>query len=112
MTREEFAAALGRDPAPEDQLPGTYRYRARKGAPWQGVRISYKLGWWICLLNGDAEGMARDPGKIPFIWKHGPFHSITEDEYMAILKDYAEAQPGSPYLTPDQPVNLRRIKPL
>lgn len=112
MTREEFAAALGRDPAPEDQLPGTYRYRARKGAPWQAVRITYQDGMWFCVVNGRGDHWAYDPAKIPFIWRHGPFHSVTEDEYLAILKDYAEAHPGSPLNTPDEPVNLRRIKPL
>lgn len=114
MTREEFTNALGREPSATDQPAGTYRYRARRGAPWQAVRIIYDGSRWHCVVNGVAvsgEGQA-DPERIGFIMYHGPFHSITEAEYLAILADYADAKAGTPLATPAEPVNLRRSNPL
>lgn len=114
MTREEFAAVLGREPSATDQMPGTYRYRATKGAPIQAVRISFDGATWHVLLNGAVQpgSGALDPSDIPFILWRGPFWSITEAEYMAILREYQDAGRGTPLRTPDQPVNLRESEPL
>jgi len=117
-TRQEFAELLGREPDATDQPPGWYRYRAARGAPFQAIRIVYEDGLWFCLVNGLSEYQGRrvagrnDPSEIPFIILHGPFHEITEEQYMAILRDYQEAAPGSPLETPEQPVNVRQARPL
>jgi len=67
---------------------------------------------WTVHVNGDVIGCAPDPSMISFVMYRGPFHPISEDEYMAIVRDYAEAQPGSPLKTPDKSINLRQTKPL
>src|SRR5271155_5418617 len=106
MNREEFAAALGREPAATDQPTGTYKYRAMRDAPWQPVRIIHdEQGWW-CFKCGELlnKRPRPDPDLIPFINIHGPFGEISWAEYMAMMKDYAAAGPGSPLKTPYKPV--------
>lgn len=95
-------------------MPGTYRYRAGKGAPIQAVRIVYDDTAWHVLVNGSVQpgSGAADPAEIPFILWRGPFWSITEAAYMAILRAYQEAKIGTPLRTPDRAVNLRESEPL
>lgn len=114
MTPEEFAIAVGRMPSATDQMPGTYKFRAFKGAPWQAIRISFDGIWWHCICNGvvTRDSGRRDPADISLILWRGPFHRIPESEYMRILRDYDEAPPGSPLRTPNEPVNIRESKPL
>jgi hypothetical protein len=110
----DWVAALGRDRSATDQEPGFYRYRARRGAPWQPVRIILDGDGWHCLVRGEpvAGSGQRDPLDIPFIRDRGPFHSISLVEYHVMIEDYRTAAPGSPLLTPDDPVDLRGSAPL
>lgn len=114
MTPDEFAKALGREPSATDQPPGTYRYKARRGAPVQAVRISYDGAHWHCLLNGRVQpgSGCADPDGIRFINTFGPFWSITETEYKAIIQEYEAASPGTPLTMPTEAVNLRESEPL
>jgi hypothetical protein len=97
-----------------DQPPGTYRYRARRGAPWQPVKLIYDGVLWHCLLIGHpvfASG-TYDVLDIPFVRTRGPFHPISEAEYVAMLAEYERAVPGSPLKSPDDRVDLRSAPPL
>lgn len=105
---------LGRTLGAEDQPPGFYRYRARRGAPWQALRILWDGAEFHCLLSGEpVKGSpAPDPALIDFILYRGPFHSVSETEYETLLAAYRAAPAGHPLRTPDEPVNLRGSKPL
>jgi hypothetical protein len=106
--------ALGRPVSATDQPPGTYRYRARRGAPLQPVLISWDGDLWHVLLNGEPvpHSGQLDPMEIPFVLFKGPFPAITPDEYRCLIMEHEMAGPGSPLRTPDQAVNLRRAVPL
>jgi hypothetical protein len=54
----------------------------------------------------------KDPLNIPFIRDHAPFHPISLRQYHDLLDDYRNAKPGSPLLTPDEPVDLRGAPPV
>lgn len=99
-----------------EPTPGTYRYRAGKGAPWQPVRIAFDGYLWHVLIVGQvAHGSGnQDPRGIPFLDKHWPMHPIEEKEYMQLLREYLEAAkvPGHPLLTPDRATKLREAPPL
>lgn len=114
MDRQALQALLGREPDATDQPPGTYRFRARRKAPWQPVRIMFNADeqTWYCLLNGALVGFGADPADIPFIQNHGPFHPISPGEYYDMILAYADAKPGTPLKDPQSPVNLRKSKPL
>lgn len=98
---------LGRPATCEDQPPGTYRYRHGKGCPWQPLRIMFDDGRWFVLLRGEVVGFAADPTDIPLVKWRGPFHEISEEDYADLMAEYRKARPGSPLLTPEQPINLR-----
>lgn len=91
-----------------DPSPGTYRYRARRGAPWQAVRITHGPGWNV-YLNGALlpDAGVEDWIKHEWLLWNWPLHPIDEREYDALLKAAEQARPGDPLATPDQPVNLR-----
>jgi hypothetical protein len=116
MLQEEFnwLKAIGRERSATDQPPGTYRYRARRKAPWQPVRILWDGEMWHCLLTGrPVRGSGTcDPMDIPFIRDRAPFHPVSEIEYLQLVLAYEAARPGSPLLTPDEPVDMRRSAPL
>ena len=104
----------GRDRCATDQPPGYYRFRLRRGAPFQAVRILHDGEFWQMLRNGEPVRLSgqRDPLDIPFVRLWGPFHAITQAEYEEILAAYQAAEPGTPLASPDEPVNLRGSKPL
>jgi hypothetical protein len=111
---EEWEEWLSRPLSATDQPPGTYRYRSGRRCPWQPVRIIYDGYNWHVLLRGEpvkGSGQA-DPHDIPFVRFRAPFHPITMREYHDLLDDYRDAKPGSPLLTPDEPVNLRGAPPV
>jgi hypothetical protein len=100
------------EPDPDDietVTPGFFKYRARKGAPWQALRVMRESGCWVALLNGDVvkgsgKPLARD---IPFLLYRSPFTPISEAEYDALLRAYENAPPGHPLRSPEEPVDLR-----
>jgi hypothetical protein len=111
----DWKESLGRPVSATDQPPGTYRYRARRGAPFQAVKIMLSDdGFWDVLLNGSpvARSGQLDPMDIPFVLNRGPFAPISEHEYRALILEFEMAADGSPLKTPDEPVNLRRSAPL
>ena len=98
---------------PDDDLEtvreGFFRYRERKGAPFQPLRVIRESGRWVVLLNGkivpgSGEALARN---IPFLLWRAPFSPITEAAYDELLKAHASAPPGHPLRTPGEPVDLR-----
>ncbi len=94
----------------ETVTEGWFRYREQKGAPWQALRIIRESGCWVALLNGVAvpgsgAALAKD---VPFLLWRSPFHSVTEAEYLSIIRAYERAPPGHPLRTPDQPIDLRQ----
>lgn len=101
--------ALGRERSATDQPPGTYRYRAGRGCPWQPLRILWDGYHWHVLLLGKPvpESGRSDPLQIPFIRDRAPFHPITITQYYELMDEYGRAGPGSPLLMPDMPVDLR-----
>lgn len=105
---------LRRPVGAEDQPPGTYRYRAKRGAPWQPLRILYDGVLWHCLLTGKpVPGSGTlDPMDIPMIRDRGPFHAIDWETYTALIAAYEGAPPGTPLATPNEAVDLRRSRPL
>ena len=112
---QDLEQLLGREPSAMDQLPGTYRYKTGRKCPWQPVRLMRTDdGMWHCLLRGEpVTGSPRhDPQNIPFVYYFSPFHPISELEYAALIDEYRAAKIGSPLLRPDEPVNLRRAKPV
>lgn len=106
----DWQNALGRPLSATDQPPGTYRYRACRGAPWQPLRLLWDGFEWHCLLRGEvvSESGRKDPNDIPFIRNRGPFHPISIQEYLELITAYRNARPGSPLSTPDLPVDFRR----
>ena len=112
MDRDEFRSLLGREPSATDQPPGYYKFRM-KGRPWRAVHIVHMYGWWAVVIDGvRTASIAKDPADLGFILAFGPFHPISEEEYLNILRDYAEANERSPLKAPDQPINLRHADPL
>ena len=103
---------LGRPVSSTDQPPGTYRYRHGKGCPWQPLRIVFEDKQWFVMLRGEVIGSGDDPNDIPIIRLRGPFHPIGGGEYAILLEAYRVARPGSPLLTPNEPVNLRNAPAL
>lgn len=93
---------------------GHFRYRERKGAPWQPLRIMHESGTWVALLNGDVVpgSGAKLAGAVPFLLWRSPFHRITEQEYAALLRAYKDAPPGHPLRNPGERVDLRAAPPL
>jgi hypothetical protein len=107
--------ALGRPVSATDQPPGTYRYRTKKGAPWQPLKIMLTdNGLWHVLLCGRpvSGSPARDPEQIQLVLWRGPFDPISEHEYRALVLEHEMAPAGSPLRNPDEPVNLRQARPL
>ena len=93
---------------------GYFRYREKKGAPWQALRVFREDDAWIAILNGEVvkgsgAAMAKD---IPFLLYRSPFHPIPEAEYDALLKAYAKAPSAHPLRRPGEPVNLRDTPPI
>ena len=88
---------------------GFFRYRGKKGAPWQPLRVMRESGRWIVLLNGTVvQGSGHTKAKhIPFLSYRAPFHEITEAEYHDLIRQYREAPPGDPLRTPDEAVDVR-----
>ena len=97
-----------------EPTPGVYRFRTRRRAPWQPVRIMHDGYEWNVLVIGKvAFGSGKaDPFEIPIIAHRWPLHPISQQEYDAMMAEYALAKPGSPLATPDEPVDLRRSLPL
>ncbi len=88
---------------------GWFKFRERRGAPWQPLRVFRDSGRWIVLLNGETvphsgAELAKD---IPFLLWRAPFHPITQAEYDRLCREYARAGQGSPLLRPGDPVDLR-----
>lgn len=92
-----------------EPTPGFYRYRSRRGAPWQPVKILFDgYDWHVLLIGKVAFGSGRaDPFDIPLIKHRWPLFPITLSEYGVMIDAYANARLGSPLLTPNEPVNLR-----
>lgn len=111
---EDWEMALGRERCATDQPPGTYRYRSRRGCPWQPLRILWDgYLWHVLLIGKPVVGSGRsDPLDIPFVQWRAPFHPIPFIEYVRLIQDYEMALPGSPLLTPNEPINLREAPPL
>jgi hypothetical protein len=99
---------LGTEPS-----PGFYAYRARKGAPLQAMRIINFDGAWIVLVNGTPMpgSGADDWVKVPILLRW-PFHPITHDRYLELIKAAEDAPPGHPLAEPDKPVDLKRNRSL
>jgi hypothetical protein len=93
---------------------GFFRYKERKGAPWQPLRIMRESGAWVVLLAGNvvAGSGAAKARDVPFLLWRSPFHAITEQAYDALLREYQNAPPGSPLQNPSEPVDLRAAPPL
>jgi hypothetical protein len=110
----EWEAALGRPWETTDQPPGTYKYKAGRGCPWQPLRILWDGYEWHVLLTGKPVSGSgkKDPMDIPLVKWKAPFHPISLAEYVKMIEQYETAAPGSPLRTPDQPVNLRQAPPL
>lgn len=112
----DWRASLGREPGAEDQPPGYYRVRPggqRGKRPWMPVRLVLTDdGMWHCLVIGSpVHGSPQsDPSLIPFVRQNGPFREIAEAEYYALIAEYDAAGPGSPLLTPNEPINLRNAR--
>ena len=111
---EEWEMALGRERATTDQPPGTYKYRSRRGCPWQPLRILWDgYLFHVLLIGKPVPGSGRsDPMDIPMVLWKAPFHPISLTEYVRMIEEYENAPPGSPLRTPDQPINLREAPPL
>jgi hypothetical protein len=98
---------------PDDDIEtvseGYFRYREKKGAPWQPLRVMRESGLWMVFLNGKlVEGSGKAKAKdIPFLLWRSPFQPINEAQYHALLDDYASAPPGHPLRRPGEPVDLR-----
>lgn len=107
--KQDATAAVGVEPE-----PGWYRWRTRKGAPSQPVKITLTGGLWFALVNGAVTpGSGRpDSLDVPFLRFNWPLHPITEAEYDHLVSAFRAADPGHPTHRPDDPVNLRRAKPL
>jgi hypothetical protein len=93
---------------------GFFRFKERKGAPWQPLRIMRESGTWVAILNGEVvkgsgSRLARD---IPFLLWRSPFHPISEPEYDALLRAYKKAPTGHPLRQPGDRVDLRAAPPL
>lgn len=88
---------------------GFFRYRERKGAPWQPLRIMRESGAWVALLNGDVVpgSGARLAKEVPFLLWRSPFYRISENDYDALIRAHAAAPPGHPLRTPGDKVDLR-----
>jgi hypothetical protein len=103
------------DPADiETVAVGFFRYRQRKGAPWQPLRVMRESGTWIAILCGNVvEGsgarLARD---VPFLLWRSPFYPISVNEYDALLSAYDSAPAGHPLRQPGERVDLRAAPPL
>ena len=93
---------------------GYFKHRARKGAPWQPVRVMRESGAWVVLLTGKVVpgSGARLAKDIPLLLWRAPFAPITEREYDSLLAAYEAAPPGHPLRWPDDPVDLRAAPPL
>lgn len=111
---EDWELALGRERCATDQPPGTYRYRARRGCPWQPLRILHDGYLWHVLLIGKPVPRSgrSDPIDIPFVRDRAPFHPIPLSEYVRMINEYEEAPVGSPLRTPNEPVDLKGAPPL
>ena len=100
-------------PPDEDDIEtvsvGFFRYRERKGAPWQALRVMRESGCWVALLNGEVvPGSGAEKAKdINFLLWRSPFTPITPQEYDALLQAHESAPPGHPLRTPGEKVDLR-----
>jgi hypothetical protein len=98
---------------PDDDLetvaPGFFKYREKKGAPWQPLRVMREAGRWVVLLNGKVvDGSGAEKAKdVPFLLWRAPFAPITQAEYHTLLDAYENAPPGHPLRKPGEPVDLR-----
>lgn len=92
-----------------DPTPGVYRFRARRGAPWQPVKILFDgYEWHVLVIGKVANGSGKlNPNDIPLLARRWPMLPITPSEYGSLIDAYANAKPGSPLLTPNEPINLR-----
>ena len=92
-----------------EPTPGVYRFRARRKAPWQPVKIMFD-GWdYHVLVTGEVVfGSGKpNPMDIPLLRERWPLHPISDREYGELMDAYANAKPGSPLLSPNEPINLR-----
>lgn len=98
----------------ETVAAGFFRYRERKGAPWQPLRIIHDNGHWSAILNGKlVHGSGSRKAKdIGFLLWRSPFNPISEEEYDRLLKAHSDAPEGHPLREPDRPVDLRGAPPL
>ena len=98
----------------ETVRPGFFRYRARKGAPWQALRVMRESGRWVALLNGEiVPGSGAEKARdVPFLLWRSPFTPITEAEYDALLQAHQSAPDGHPLRKPEEKVDLRGAPPL
>lgn len=93
---------------------GYFRFKERKGAPWQPLRIMRESGTWVAILNGvvvkgSGSRLARE---VPFLLWRSPFHPISVTEYDALLMAHENAPAGHPLRNPGEPVDLRAAAPL
>ena len=94
--------------------PGFYEFRRCKGAPRQALRIVCNDGAWAVLLAGEVVrgSGASDPLEISLLAHRWPFTPITESAYYELLRATDEAGPQHPLSDADNPVDLRRARPL
>ena len=99
---------------PDAPEVGWYATKLVKNGPEIACRIIEVGGSWVILVNGEPtqETAETEPWRLRMAERVAFSRRITADQYEAMLTAAAEAKPGEPLASPDQPINWRNSPPL
>ncbi len=96
-------------PRPVDMpVPGYFRVRLVKGAPWVPARIMEQDGWWLVLIDGEATGPAgREAWKVAQMERVAFSNAITGAQYASLLEQRRALPADHPLKDATKPIDMR-----